>query len=120
MGRTLARMLWWGPGVRLGAHATLLPHVVLYPGVQAGAATSLPTLMRWWRETCVLGDHVTLENGAIVGSDGFGFAKDEAGHWEKIPPVGSGAAGQSSGCAAPTPASIGPRWGRRRLATGPR
>jgi len=76
-----------GPHVRLGAHATLLPHVVLYPGVQAGEhlfahAHSVV------RENCVLGDHVRLENGAIVGSDGFGFAKNEAGHWEKIPQSG--------------------------------
>jgi UDP-3-O-[3-hydroxymyristoyl] glucosamine N-acyltransferase len=40
------------------------------------------------REDCILGDHVTLENGVIVGADGFGFAKDEAGHWEKIPQSG--------------------------------
>jgi UDP-3-O-[3-hydroxymyristoyl] glucosamine N-acyltransferase len=76
-----------GPQVRLGAHATLLPHVVLYPGVKTGThlfahAHSVV------RENCILGDHVTLENGAIVGADGFGFAKNEAGHWEKIPQSG--------------------------------
>jgi UDP-3-O-[3-hydroxymyristoyl] glucosamine N-acyltransferase len=76
-----------GPNVRLGAHATLLPHVVLYPGVEAGDylfahAHSVV------REHCILGDHVTLENGAIVGADGFGFAKNEQGHWEKIPQSG--------------------------------
>jgi UDP-3-O-[3-hydroxymyristoyl] glucosamine N-acyltransferase len=76
-----------GAGVRLGAHATLLPHVVLYPGVRAGShffAHAHAVV----RENCVLGDHVTLENGAIVGGDGFGFAKNESGHWEKIPQSG--------------------------------
>jgi UDP-3-O-[3-hydroxymyristoyl] glucosamine N-acyltransferase len=76
-----------GPGVRLGESAILLPHVVLYPGVQAGShffAHSHAVV----RENCVLGDFVTLENGAIVGSDGFGFAKNESGHWEKIPQSG--------------------------------
>ncbi len=76
-----------GPGVRLGPHATLLPHVVLYAGIQAGShffAHAHAVV----RECCVLGDHVTLENGAIIGSDGFGFAKNEAGHWEKIPQSG--------------------------------
>jgi len=72
-----------GPQVRLGPHATLLPHVVLYSGVQIGShffahAHSVV------REDCVLGDHVTLENGAIIGADGFGFAKNELGQWEKI------------------------------------
>ena len=76
-----------GPNVRLGAHATLLPHVVLYPGVEAGShffAHAHAVV----RENCVLGDHVTLENGAIIGADGFGFAKNEDGHWEKIPQSG--------------------------------
>ena len=76
-----------GPHVQLGPQATLLPHVVLYPGVQAGShffAHAHAVV----RENCILGDHVTLENGAIVGSDGFGFAKDEQGHWQKIPQSG--------------------------------
>ena len=76
-----------GSGVRLGARATLLPHVVLYPGVQAGSHL-FAHAHAVVRENCVLGDHVTLENGAIVGSDGFGFAKNEVGQWEKIPQSG--------------------------------
>jgi UDP-3-O-[3-hydroxymyristoyl] glucosamine N-acyltransferase len=74
-----------GPHVRLGAHATLLPHVVLYPGVETGShlfAHAHAVI----RENCILGDHVTLENGAIIGGDGFGFAKN-----------GAGAAGQPGG-----------------------
>jgi UDP-3-O-[3-hydroxymyristoyl] glucosamine N-acyltransferase len=76
-----------GPHVRIGSQATLLPHVVLYPGVQVGDhffAHAHAVV----RENCILGDHVTLENGAIVGADGFGFAKNELGHWEKIPQSG--------------------------------
>ena len=76
-----------GPQVKLGPHATLLPHVVLYPGVQAGTHL-FAHAHAVVREGCILGDHVTLENGAIVGADGFGFAKNEAGHWEKIPQSG--------------------------------
>ncbi len=76
-----------GSNVRLGPRATLLPHVVLYPGVQAGN-NFFAHAHAVVRENCVLGDHVTLENGAIVGADGFGFAKNEAGHWEKIPQSG--------------------------------
>jgi UDP-3-O-[3-hydroxymyristoyl] glucosamine N-acyltransferase len=76
-----------GPGVRIGAHATLLPHVVLYPGVQTGSHL-FAHAHAVVREGCVLGDNVTLENGAIIGADGFGFARNEAGHWEKIPQSG--------------------------------
>ena len=76
-----------GPRVRIGSHATILPHVVLYPGVSVGDhffAHAHAVV----RENCILGDYVTLENGAIVGSDGFGFAKDGEGHWQKIPQSG--------------------------------
>jgi UDP-3-O-[3-hydroxymyristoyl] glucosamine N-acyltransferase len=76
-----------GPRVKLGAQATLLPHVVLYPGVETGShffAHAHAVV----REDCILGDHVTLENGVIIGADGFGFAKNEQGHWEKIPQSG--------------------------------
>lgn len=76
-----------GPHVRIGDHATLLPHVVLYPGVQVGDhffAHAHAVV----REGCVLGDHVTLENGVVIGADGFGFSKNDAGQWEKIPQSG--------------------------------
>jgi UDP-3-O-[3-hydroxymyristoyl] glucosamine N-acyltransferase len=76
-----------GPHVKLGPHATLLPHVVLYSGVEAGASF-FAHAHAVVRENCILGDHVTLENGAIVGADGFGFAKNEQGQWEKIPQSG--------------------------------
>ena len=36
------------------------------------------------REQCVLGDDVTLQNGAVIGADGFGFAKSADGSWTKI------------------------------------
>jgi UDP-3-O-[3-hydroxymyristoyl] glucosamine N-acyltransferase len=76
-----------GPKVRLGAHATILPHVVLYPGVEIGShffAHAHAVV----REHCVLGNHVTLENGVVIGGDGFGFAKNDKGHWDKIPQSG--------------------------------
>jgi UDP-3-O-[3-hydroxymyristoyl] glucosamine N-acyltransferase len=76
-----------GPGVRIGPHATLLPHVVLYPGVRAGSHL-FAHAHAVVRENCTLGDHVTIENGAVIGADGFGFSKNEAGQWEKIPQSG--------------------------------
>ena len=76
-----------GPRVKLGAQATLLPHVVLYSGVEAGR-NLFAHAHAVVREDCILGDAVTLENGVIIGADGFGFAKNDDGHWEKIPQSG--------------------------------
>lgn len=76
-----------GDHVILGDNATLLPHVVLYPHVRAGHHL-FAHAHAVVREYCQLGDNVILQNGAIIGADGFGFAK-QAGmlpgkSWHKI------------------------------------
>ena len=68
--------------VSLGDNAVLLPHVVLYRGAKIGA-NFLAHAHAVVREYCVLGDNVILQNGVIVGCDGFGFARD-GDRWEKI------------------------------------
>jgi UDP-3-O-[3-hydroxymyristoyl] glucosamine N-acyltransferase len=68
--------------VEIGDDAVLLPHVVIYRGARIGNhffAHAHAVV----REYCILGDNVILQNGAIVGCDGFGFARD-GNHWEKI------------------------------------
>jgi len=70
--------------VVIGEHAVLLAHVVIYRGVRIGShffahAHSVV------RENCRLGNRVLLQNGVVVGADGFGFAKTAEGHWHKIP-----------------------------------
>jgi UDP-3-O-[3-hydroxymyristoyl] glucosamine N-acyltransferase len=37
------------------------------------------------RENCKVGNNVLLQNGVVIGSDGFGFAKTAGGRWYKIP-----------------------------------
>ncbi|HEX4155135.1 MAG TPA: UDP-3-O-(3-hydroxymyristoyl)glucosamine N-acyltransferase [Acidobacteriaceae bacterium] len=69
--------------VRLGDDATLLPHVVIYPGATIGHRF-FAHAHAVVREGCRLGDDVTLQNGAIIGADGFGFAKNSDGSWIKI------------------------------------
>ncbi len=70
----------------IGANAVLLAHVVIYADVQIGDSF-LAHAHSVVREGCRIGNRVTLGNGAIIGGDGFGFAKDDndAGRWHKIP-----------------------------------
>jgi UDP-3-O-[3-hydroxymyristoyl] glucosamine N-acyltransferase len=66
-----------GDHVVLGPNATLLPHVVIYPHAHIGShffAHAHAVV----RERCQLGDHVILQNGVIIGADGFGFARHAA------------------------------------------
>jgi UDP-3-O-[3-hydroxymyristoyl] glucosamine N-acyltransferase len=71
-----------GEHVRIGDDAILHPHVVIYPYVTAGKNFTAHA-HAIVREHCQLGDDVILQNGAIVGADGFGFARTSAG-WYKI------------------------------------
>lgn len=73
--------------VVIGDDATILPHVVIYPGVRIGHRF-FAHAHAVVRENCRLGNDVVLQNGVVVGSDGFGFAKDEHGRWHKIPQSG--------------------------------
>ena len=72
----------------IGDNATLLAHVVIYRGATIGN-NFFAHAHAVVREFCRLGDNVVLQNGAVVGSDGFGFAKDDANHWHKILQTGN-------------------------------
>jgi UDP-3-O-[3-hydroxymyristoyl] glucosamine N-acyltransferase len=69
--------------VVIGDNAVLLAHAVIYRGVTIGH-NFFAHAHAVVREFCQLGDNVLLQNGVVIGCDGFGFAKDDAGHWHKI------------------------------------
>ncbi|HKO03519.1 MAG TPA: UDP-3-O-(3-hydroxymyristoyl)glucosamine N-acyltransferase [Candidatus Acidoferrales bacterium] len=70
-------------GVEIGANAVLHSSVTIYRGARIGddfLAHSHAVV----REGCVLGNRVILQNGVVVGADGFGFARREDGSWKKM------------------------------------
>ncbi len=69
--------------VVIGDDCVLLAHVVIYRNVRIGN-NFFAHAHAAVREHCRLGNRVVLQNGAVVGADGFGFAKDDAGRWHKI------------------------------------
>src|SRR5258707_2432353 len=76
-----------GENATLGRNAVLHPHVVVYDGAVIGDdfyAHSHAVV----REFCRIGNRVTLQNGAVVGGDGFGFAKRADGTHSKIVQIG--------------------------------
>jgi UDP-3-O-[3-hydroxymyristoyl] glucosamine N-acyltransferase len=64
------------PHVFIGKNAKIGKNVILYSGVKI-------------YEGCVIGDNCILHSGAVIGSDGFGFAPDAQGNFTKIPQVGN-------------------------------
>ena len=75
-----------GDGVKLGDRTVLFPGVAVYDGAEIGSDTVLHANVSV-RERCRIGSRVIIHNGTVVGSDGFGYAPDGAGHY-KIPQVG--------------------------------
>ncbi|MDA2933212.1 UDP-3-O-(3-hydroxymyristoyl)glucosamine N-acyltransferase [Acidobacteria bacterium AH-259-D05] len=72
-----------GEGARLGNNAVLYPNVTIYPYAQIGndfVAHSHSVV----REHCKIGNRVILQNGAVVGADGFGFAPKADGSFYKM------------------------------------
>src|SRR5271170_1857680 len=72
-----------GEHVRIGRNAVIHPHVVIYEGAEIGddfLAHSHSVV----REYCRIGHRVILQNGVVVGGDGYGFAKRADGSHHKI------------------------------------
>ncbi|HEV2764036.1 MAG TPA: UDP-3-O-(3-hydroxymyristoyl)glucosamine N-acyltransferase [Pyrinomonadaceae bacterium] len=76
-----------GHNAEIGAGVYIHPNVTVYEGARVGAGSVLHAGVSV-REHCVVGERVIIHNNAVVGSDGFGYAKDEEGRWLKIPQTG--------------------------------
>lgn len=59
-----------GDRVVIGDHTIVYPHVTIYDDTRVGS-------------------HCILHAGAVIGSDGFGFAPDAQGVYQKIPQLGN-------------------------------
>jgi UDP-3-O-[3-hydroxymyristoyl] glucosamine N-acyltransferase len=72
-----------GADAVIGTDAILLAHVVIYCGAHIGDRFFAHSHAQV-REYCELGNDVILQNGVVIGADGFGFARDGTRGWHKI------------------------------------
>ncbi|HVA37561.1 MAG TPA: UDP-3-O-(3-hydroxymyristoyl)glucosamine N-acyltransferase [Candidatus Dormibacteraeota bacterium] len=89
----IGERVWIGASCVVGAEAEVGDDTVLAAGAQVGARARLgrrctlhPRALLL--DGCVAGDEVVLQAGAVVGSDGFGYAFVD-GRYVKIPQVGN-------------------------------
>ena len=78
-----------GPFVTIGAGAVIGPRTIVYPNVVIGAGVRIGEycVIRSHvtiRDRITIGDRVILHDGVVVGSDGFGFARETDGTHLKI------------------------------------
>jgi UDP-3-O-[3-hydroxymyristoyl] glucosamine N-acyltransferase len=86
---------------KIGGGAHIGPHCFVDEGVEIGSGAVLHSLVTIYRDTrigddflahsqtvvrerCTIGNRVILQNGVVIGGDGFGFAKRSDGRWHKI------------------------------------
>ncbi len=64
------------PNVTIGSNVKIGDGTIIYPGA---------TVYR----DCVIGKNCIVHSGAVIGADGFGFAPNEKGEFQKIPQIGN-------------------------------
>lgn len=73
-------------GAEIGAGAIIGAGCYVASGVKIGAGSRLYAQVSIG-ERCVLGERCIVQPGAVIGSDGFGYARDGS-HWQKILQLG--------------------------------
>ncbi len=69
--------------VQIGRGSVLHSFVAIYRGARIGD-DFFAHAHAVVREGCQIGDRVILQNGVVVGGDGFGFARQTNGRWYKM------------------------------------
>lgn len=76
-----------GKNCEIGENVRIFPNVTIYDNVKIGDNTTIHSGVSI-REGCQIGSNCIIQNNATIGSDGFGYARDEQKRWLKIPQVG--------------------------------
>lgn len=74
-------------GAVIGQGVSLYPHTYVGDGVQVGDGSTLYAGVKVY-EGCKIGKRCIIHAGAVIGSDGFGFAPNAQGSYDKIPQIG--------------------------------
>jgi UDP-3-O-[3-hydroxymyristoyl] glucosamine N-acyltransferase len=84
---SIAAFVSIGEGASVGARAIVYPHVTIGAGARIGDDCVLHARVSI-RERVQIGNRVVIQDGAVIGSDGFGFAHRPDGTHHKIPQIG--------------------------------
>jgi UDP-3-O-[3-hydroxymyristoyl] glucosamine N-acyltransferase len=72
----------------IGNRVKIYPNVFIGDNVIIGDDTTIFSGAKIYSET-EIGNNCTIHSGSIIGSDGFGFAPDKKGGYNKIPQIGN-------------------------------
>lgn len=78
---------WLGQAVTLGENVSIGAGCRLGQGVSVGSDSLLHPGVTVYPD-CRIGQRAIIHSGAVIGADGFGFAREKEGRWVKIPQIG--------------------------------
>ncbi|MCD4832631.1 MAG: UDP-3-O-(3-hydroxymyristoyl)glucosamine N-acyltransferase [Bacteroidales bacterium] len=84
----IAPFVYIGENAIVENNVKLNPHVFIDDNVTVKKNSTLNSGVKIYHE-CVIGENCIIHAGAIIGSDGFGFAPDENNVYRKIPQLGN-------------------------------
>ncbi|MCX7150174.1 MAG: UDP-3-O-(3-hydroxymyristoyl)glucosamine N-acyltransferase [Rhodocyclales bacterium] len=79
--------VWIGAGAKIGDAVMIAANCSIGAGVEIGAGSRLAANVAIYPGSR-LGQRCLVHSGAVIGADGFGFAREATGTWVKIPQVG--------------------------------
>ena len=77
-----------GKGCKIGSNVKIYPQVYIGENVEIGDNTLILAGAKIYPNTKI-GRHCTIHAGAVIGSDGFGFAPQRDGSYKTIPQLGN-------------------------------
>lgn len=84
----LGAFVYAGENVVIGNNTKIFPQVFLGDNVSIGDNTILHPGVKIYHD-CKVGSHVIIHAGTVIGSDGFGFAPQADGSFQKVPQIGN-------------------------------
>lgn len=79
--------VWIAPGATIEADAVIGANSSIGRGARIGKASRLAPNVSVG-SACQIGERCIVHSGAVIGADGFGFARETEGTWVKIPQIG--------------------------------
>ena len=87
-GLYLGAFAYVGHNVKIGNNVSIYPNAYLGDNVVIGDGSVVHPGACIYTD-CVVGKNCIIHAGVVVGADGFGFAPDEAGEFQKVPQIGN-------------------------------
>jgi UDP-3-O-[3-hydroxymyristoyl] glucosamine N-acyltransferase len=84
----LGAFAYIGKNCIIGNNVEIHPNANIGPNVTIGDGTVVYAGATIYRD-CVIGKNCTIHSGAVIGADGFGFAPNEKGEFQRIPQIGN-------------------------------